>query len=157
MASSCDGTFQENCDPSRAYTDISSVRAWHQTCVDSPSLILGSQLLTAQNASSTLSFMETVSSLKKSLGLITNGFWPASIGSMTMARVKNSGLWVFIHCCRQQPSHGAPLQHEWATHGTCYRCVDWSLLNGGNFYFYNSTLQVDCLPAGSPTGAEVRL
>ncbi|KAL9716414.1 hypothetical protein Ac2012v2_000861 [Leucoagaricus gongylophorus] len=36
----CDGTFQENCDPSRAYTNIAS-------------------LLTAQGAGSTLSFMQT--------------------------------------------------------------------------------------------------
>jgi len=79
----CDGSFSEDCDPSRAYAGISS-------------------LLTAQGASSTLSFM--------------NDFWLnlPSDGS-------NEELW----------------EHEWETHGTCY-----------------STLQVDCLPAGSPKGAE---
>jgi len=79
----CDGTFEEDCDPSRDYTDISG-------------------LLTAQNATTTLDFM--------------NDFWlnDPDDGS-------NEELW----------------EHEWATHGTCY-----------------STLQVDCLPSGSPTGAE---
>jgi len=79
----CDGTFEEDCDPSRDYTDIST-------------------LLTEQGATTTLDFM--------------NDFWlnDPDDGS-------NEELW----------------EHEWATHGTCY-----------------STLQVDCLPSGSPKGAE---
>ncbi|KAH7925177.1 ribonuclease T2 [Leucogyrophana mollusca] len=77
----CDGTYQENCDPSRDYTDIPT-------------------LLVDQGASDTLSFMET--------------YWVNINGN-------NEELW----------------EHEWATHGTCY-----------------STLEVACLPAGSPQGAE---
>ncbi|KAF7345316.1 Ribonuclease T2 [Mycena sanguinolenta] len=79
----CDGTFKEDCDPSRDYTGISS-------------------LLTAQNATSTLTFMNT--------------FWKNDPDDGT-----DEELW----------------EHEWATHGTCY-----------------STLEVSCLPAGSPKGAE---
>ncbi|OCH89542.1 base non-specific and adenylic acid preferential ribonuclease [Obba rivulosa] len=77
----CDGSFSEDCDPSRDYTGIST-------------------LLEDQGATSTLDFM--------------NQFWLNDDGS-------NEELW----------------EHEWATHGTCY-----------------STLQVDCLPEGSPKGAE---
>ncbi|KAJ7619703.1 ribonuclease T2, partial [Roridomyces roridus] len=79
----CDGSFSENCDPSRDYTDIGT-------------------LLTQQNASSTLTFM--------------NEFW------------------------KNLPSDGTDeefWEHEWSTHGTCY-----------------STLQVSCLPEGSPRAAE---
>ncbi|KAJ6556442.1 RNase Gf29 [Mycena capillaripes] len=79
----CNLSFQEDCDPSRAYTGISS-------------------LLTAQGASSTLSFMNT--------------FW------------------------KNDPNDGSDeelWEHEWETHGTCM-----------------STLDVSCLPAGSPKGAE---
>ncbi|EGN93098.1 hypothetical protein SERLA73DRAFT_189923 [Serpula lacrymans var. lacrymans S7.3] len=77
----CDGTYVENCDSSRDYTDISS-------------------LLTDQGASSTLSYMQT--------------HWVNINGD-------NEELW----------------EHEWATHGTCM-----------------STLEVACLPSGSPKGAE---
>ncbi|KAF7365959.1 Ribonuclease Le37 [Mycena venus] len=79
----CNLSFQEDCDPSRAYTGISG-------------------LLTAQGASSTLSFMNT--------------FW------------------------KNDPNDGSDeelWEHEWETHGTCM-----------------STLDVSCLPAGSPKGAE---
>ncbi|KAJ7772897.1 ribonuclease T2 [Mycena maculata] len=79
----CNGSFMEDCDPSRAYTNISG-------------------LLTAQGASATLDFMNT--------------YWKNDPDDGT-----DEELW----------------EHEWETHGTCY-----------------STLQVDCLPAGSPKGAE---
>lgn len=77
----CDGTFSENCDSSRDYTGISS-------------------LLSAQGASSTLSFMDE--------------FWVDING-------QNEQFW----------------EHEWSTHGTCYR-----------------TLEPSCLPSGSAKGAE---
>ncbi|KAF9270664.1 RNase Gf29 [Marasmius fiardii PR-910] len=77
----CDGTFEQDCDPSRAYTDIAS-------------------LLTSQGADDTLSFMQQ--------------FWVDING-------QNEQFW----------------EHEWAKHGTCM-----------------STLNPDCLPSGSPRGAE---
>ncbi|KAG2076934.1 ribonuclease T2 [Suillus decipiens] len=77
----CDGTYIENCDPSRDYKDIAG-------------------LLESQGASSTLDFMQQ--------------YWLNDDNS-------NEEFW----------------EHEWATHGTCY-----------------STLNVDCLPSDSPTGAE---
>jgi len=77
----CDGTYEEDCDPSRDYTNISG-------------------LLEAQGATSTLDYMQE--------------YWLNDDGT-------SEELW----------------EHEWATHGTCY-----------------STLQVDCLPEGSPEGAE---
>jgi len=77
----CDGSYIENCDPSRDYTDIAG-------------------LLESQGASSTLDFMQQ--------------YWLNDDGT-------NEEFW----------------EHEWATHGTCY-----------------STLDVDCLPSSSPTGAE---
>lgn len=77
----CDGTYIEDCDPSRDYKNIAG-------------------LLESQGASSTLEFMQQ--------------YWLNDDGS-------NEKFW----------------EHEWATHGTCY-----------------STLNVDCLPSDSPTGAE---
>lgn len=77
----CDGTYIENCDPSREYKNIA-------------------ELLESQGASSTLEFMQQ--------------YWLNNHGT-------NERFW----------------EHEWATHGTCY-----------------STLDVDCLPSDSPTGAE---
>lgn len=77
----CDGTYIENCDPSRDYKNIA-------------------ELLDSQGASSTLEYMQQ--------------YWLNNHGT-------NERFW----------------EHEWATHGTCY-----------------STLDVDCLPSDSPTGAE---
>lgn len=77
----CDGTYIENCDPSRDYKNIA-------------------ELLDSQGASDTLEYMQQ--------------YWLNNHGT-------NERFW----------------EHEWATHGTCY-----------------STLDVNCLPSNSPTGAE---
>ena len=51
------------------------------------------------------------------------------------------------------------LQHEWATHGTCFRSVDFTdhtrVRQLTYFFSQYSTLNPNCLPSDSPTGAEV--
>ena len=57
---SCDATFNENCDPSRDYTDIGSVRLSFKISTAITNLILF-QLLDDNGASDTLDFMKKVS------------------------------------------------------------------------------------------------
>ncbi|KAJ7878993.1 ribonuclease, partial [Mycena olivaceomarginata] len=66
----CDTTFTENCDPSRAYTGISS-------------------LLTAQGASSTLTFMQT---FWKDINGNDETFWEWSTHGTCMSTLKTSCL-----------------------------------------------------------------
>jgi hypothetical protein len=56
---SCDGTYDQNCDPDREYTDIANVSRFGWTTTTITEIL--SQLLSSQGADDTLDFMNTVS------------------------------------------------------------------------------------------------
>lgn len=90
---SCDGTFSENCDSSRDYTNIAGVclTFFYQSTIISADY--GVQLLTAQGASDTLAFMQEVKLLYiyNSSFLRANCISGVSSGWISTDRMNNFG------------------------------------------------------------------
>ena len=87
---SCDATFNENCDPSRDYTDIGSVRLSFEISTTFTNLILF-QLLDDNGASDTLDFMKQVSDSRWAPVLLDLTYDDGSTGLTSMEIMKNFG------------------------------------------------------------------